>query len=519
MSMGISTPISSSGSLGLTADEIAMIAEMRERWSGHLKGNVRRQLTYDQKDLFKDLKISTPPQLANLEAVLGWGAKTVDVLSDRITFERFVVPGVDSNPFGLDDIVVDNDFQVEFSQAVTSALTHSCAFVSLSQGFDGEPESLWLTRSATQATGLWDRRKRGLKAAMTVEQFTDGRAERVFVYFPDKSVDIEILPNGRSRATILPNLTGRIPAEAVRFKPDLRRPFGRSRITPAVEYFIAGGVRSMVRSEIGAEFFAAPQRYGIGLDEEAFDMNKWNAVMGRFLAVSRDEEGELPQVGQFPQHSMQPHTDHLRMWAAQLSGESSIPMNELGFVSDNPSSDPAIQSQRDPLRLIADRAVSGFQSALRGLAVTSVMVRDGLREVPDDLRRVTAWFTPTFRSSDSAAADAALKQAQVVPWIAESPVFLERLNYSAQEIERLLADKRRASVSQLVERLGRGDPDQPASQPADELGQAQVLKVKADAVGVLRRAGVDANDAAERAGLPGLKFIPGQPITIKQADE
>ncbi|GAA1323098.1 hypothetical protein GCM10020360_28160 [Nonlabens tegetincola] len=46
-----------------------------------------------------------------------------------------------------------------------------------------------------------------------------------------------------------------------------------------------------------------------------------------------------------------------------------------------------------------------------------------------------------------------------------------------------------------------------------------MLKVKADAVGVLRRAGVDANDAAERAGLPGLKFIPGQPITIKQADE
>jgi len=46
-----------------------------------------------------------------------------------------------------------------------------------------------------------------------------------------------------------------------------------------------------------------------------------------------------------------------------------------------------------------------------------------------------------------------------------------------------------------------------------------VLKAKADALGVLRRAGVDATDAARLAGLENVKFIPGQPITIKQADE
>ncbi|WP_161937465.1 hypothetical protein [Leucobacter sp. G161] len=45
------------------------------------------------------------------------------------------------------------------------------------------------------------------------------------------------------------------------------------------------------------------------------------------------------------------------------------------------------------------------------------------------------------------------------------------------------------------------------------------MKAQADALGVLRRAGVDADDAARRSGLEGLKFIPGQPITIKQASE
>lgn len=60
---------------------------------------------------------------------------------------------------------------------------------------------------------------------------------------------------------------------------------------------------------------------------------------------------------------------------------------------------------------------------------------------------------------------------------------------------------------------------QPASQPASDLETAQIVKAQADALGVLRRAGVDAEDAATRSGLAGVKFIPGQPITIKQADD
>jgi hypothetical protein len=47
------------------------------------------------------------------------------------------------------------------------------------------------------------------------------------------------------------------------------------------------------------------------------------------------------------------------------------------------------------------------------------------------------------------------------------------------------------------------------------IDDAKVLQSKAEALGILRRAGVDANDAARLAGLSNVKFIPGQPITIK----
>lgn len=434
--MNVVVPIYGANSLGLSDSETADIKAMIDQWSALRFKNRVRQRYYDQKNLFRDFGISTPPQLAGLDATIGWAAKAVDVLADRIRFDRFVSRDGDDNPFGLNDLVDENDFRVLFSQAVTSALTHSCAFVVAGN----EPGRVaWAVKSAEQATGLWDHSRHRLGAGLTVAS-----DDSLIAYFPDKTVELD-RRNGRWVASVTPHSLGRVPMEAVRFKPDLRRPFGRSRITRAVRYFTDGGVRTLVRSEVGAEFFAAPQRYGIGVSEEAFDLNKWNAVTGRFLTMTRDDEGELPQVGQFSQHSMQPHTDQLRQWAAQLAGETSIPINELGFVSDNPSSDAALQSQRDPLRLTADKAVTVFQSALRGLAVTSAALRG-----VDDVSGVSARFAPTFRVSDASAADAAVKQASVAPWVAESRVFWEKQNYTDQEIDQIMADRRRSAVSALV---------------------------------------------------------------------
>lgn len=463
--MTVVAGISSAVSGTLDRSDEALIEEMLLQWGDKLRGNQERQAYYDQKMLLKDLRISTPPQLRNLESVLGWPAKAVDVLADRIQFEKWITPGAeDEDPLGLDAISVDNDFHTELSQAVVSMLTASCAFVTVSQGMDGEPDTLWLARSAEQATGLWDKRRRQLRAGLTVSTGSNGLPERFFAYLPDKTV--ELVPSARGiRATSMVNPTGRALMEPLRNKPDLRRPFGHSRITPTVLNLTDRAVRTTVRSEIGAEFFTAPQRYGLGIDE--LDMDKWSAVMGRLLTVGRDEEGELPQVGQFPQISMVPHQEQLRMWASLIAGETGVPMDELGFPSDNPASDSAIQSQRDPLRLNADKVIRSLQGSLRRLAMTTVMLRDGLTEPTEEMKQIMPWFAPTFRLSDSAAGDVAIKYAQAVPWLAESPVLLEKMNLSQQQIERALADKRKAQGGSLVERVlaGRGE-EQPVTDDA-----------------------------------------------------
>lgn len=450
----------------LNGERVGLVTELMSTYAKKLPGNKKKLLYYEQKNLFQDFRISTPPQLQGIESTLGWASKPVDVLAERIRAEKFVSPDGDENPFGLNDIAADNDFASEFSQGTTSALISSLVFATVSAGLDGEPEQLWSFHPAEDAAGIWDRRRRGLIAGLLVLDREDGSPSRLALYFPGEVVEAT-LSGGRWRLSApVRTPAGRMLMERVAFKPTLRRPMGQSRITRTVRYLSDAAVRTMVRSEVGGEFFAAPQRYGLGIDGE--DLDRWKAVTGRLWTITRDEEGELPQLGQFPQHSMQPHTDHMRMWANLLSGESSIPVSELGFVSDNPSSDSAIQSQRDPMRLAADSFIRDAQAPIRSLATTSVMVRDGLSEPPEGMRHVTMKFAPTVHSTDAAAADAVLKQIQALPWMADSAVVIEKLGYSKEDVERLMSDKRRGQAGSTLDRVLAGAPQAPEAVTPDD---------------------------------------------------
>lgn len=49
--------------------------------------------------------------------------------------------------------------------------------------------------------------------------------------------------------------------------------------------------------------------------------------------------------------------------------------------------------------------------------------------------------------------------------------------------------------------------------------EAKALKAKADAMGVLIRAGVKNSNAAHLVGLSGVEFLDGRPVTLKFNDE
>ena len=447
----------------LDGADMDLLRSLLDQWAAKVRRNQVRMTYYDGKNRLRDLGISIPPQLKAVETVVGWPAKAVDALAHRIVFDGFVLPGDQEDPYGLSAAFQENEMQMELPQAITSALIHAVAFVSVTHGDveAGQPEVLVQARSGMYGTGIWDRSTRSLRAALSVAAVSDaGVPTEMVMYLPDRVGHIVRTFGGRWSAVWRRNPTGRVLVEPLVYRPDLDRPFGRSRVSRPVMSITDEAVRTVLRTEVSAEFYTAPQRYALGLEEEAFgeDGPGWVSVLGRMFTVGRDEEGQVPTVGQFPQQSMQPHNDHLRMIASRFSGETSIPLGSLGVVQDNPSSAEAIYAAKEDLVIEAQDAGTAFGARLKRIGQNVVMLRDGLAEVPSELRRLEAnWQNPATPSVVSAA-DAVVKQVAAVPWLAESPLTLKRLGYTQPEIVQLLADKRRAEQAVLMREMtaGRG---------------------------------------------------------------
>ena len=126
---------------------------------------------YEMKNRVKDFQISTPPELRNVQSVLGWCGKAVDNLADRIVFREFT-----NDNFDIGEIFLMNNPDTFFDSAVLSALISSCCFVYISVDKTGFPKLQVI--DGANATGIIDDSLEPInkwKAAMSsLLEFTKG---------------------------------------------------------------------------------------------------------------------------------------------------------------------------------------------------------------------------------------------------------------------------------------------------------------------------------------------------------
>lgn len=457
---------------GLTEREQDLLAELFMELQLRTPRNWLRSRYYDAKQTVRHLGIAVPPQLESVETVIGWPQKAVDDLEQRINLEGFVIPGSSWSDFGIDQIWDENRIPLESSQAHTSALKYAVTFLAVLAGdvSAGEPEVLIRPLSATSSTALWDSNRRRVSSALTITG-SDGGQTTEFILFTDEAV----VTCSRSSGSVwrvsqrTPHRLGRAPIAVLPFKPSLENPFGKSRISRAVMSITDRAIRTLLRMEVSAEFYSSPQRYLLGADEQAFvgpngePRTGWEVMLGKMLAIGLNEEDEKPEVGQFPQMTMQPHVEMVRSEAALFSGETGIPVNSLGIIHDNPASEAAMQTAYLPLVKTAERAAEdgpfgvGWVDAMK----MAVQVREGSPTPDPGLAMMRAKFRNPATSTRTEAANATLQFVQAFPWAAESEVTLEMFGVDRTDIERLLADKRRSSVSALVDQLRSAGSVQP----------------------------------------------------------
>jgi len=424
--------------------------------------NRTRSTYYNHKYTLRDFGISLPPQMRSIESVLGWPAKAVDVLAKRLRPDGFVLPGGSADDLGVRELWHDNRLELEAPQANTSALLHACAFATITLGDPeaGEPRVFIAVRSAETATGLWNRRLRRLDAALSVVDADEsGRPTEMVMYLPGRTAVLSKRSDGTWQAQVRPHPLGRVLVEPLVYQPRLDRPFGSSRLSRPVMTLADAGLRTLVRSEVTAEFFSAPQRYAMGADESAFvgtdgkPRGQWASIIGRVWAIGRDEEGNVPTVGQFPQTSMQPHVDQLRMLATLFAGETSLPLSSLGIVQDNPASAEAIHAIKEELITEAEWAADTLGAGWRRTILTALQLRDGLTEIPRGWQRLEMRWRDPSTPSKASVADAVTKQVAQNILLPDSAVTYEQLGYDETTVARLLAEQQRRQAQARLEML------------------------------------------------------------------
>ncbi|CEL91290.1 putative phage portal protein [Streptococcus sanguinis] len=217
---------------------------------------------------------------------------------------------------------------------------------------------------------------------------------------------------------MIPNPAGTPLLVPIIHRPDAVRPFGRSRITRACMSYQRYAKRTLERADVTAEFYSFPQKYVLGLSQDAEPMDTWKATVSSMLQFTKDDDGEKPTVGQFTTSNMSPFTEQLRLAAAGFAGEMGLTLADLGFVSDNPSSAEAIRASHENLRLAGRKAQRSLGSGLLNVAYVAACLRDEWKYLRSQFVNTIAKWEPLFEADASTLtmiSDGAIKLNQAIP--------------------------------------------------------------------------------------------------------
>lgn len=372
-----------------------------------------RYIFYEQKQRALDFGISTPEGFEYFNSVNGWCSKAVDALADRLQFDGF-----DNDNFNMMDIYSANNPDVIFDSAVLSSMIASCSFIYVAPGEkDGDLPRMQVIDGGN-ATGIIDDLTGMLTEGYAVLQRDDNKDAIQEAYFTKEATVIRT-KTAKGWEKISKKNTAPYPLLVpIIYRPDAKRPFGHSRISRACMDICKEVMRTVKLSEISAQFYSYPQKYALGISEEATKMEKWKATMSSMLTFTKDEDGDKPVLGQFAQQSMAPYLDQIRSEASRFAGETGLTIDDLGFPSDNPSSSEAIKAAHENLRLTARKAQRCLGTGFLNAGYLAVCLRDNRQYTRAQVNQTKPTWLPIFEpdaSTISVIGDGIGKINQAIP--------------------------------------------------------------------------------------------------------
>jgi hypothetical protein len=405
---------------------------------------------YDADNDIQDYGIATPAKLVHIRPGIGWASRAVNTLSDRVVFEGFA-----KDTFGINDYLDTINGLSVINNTKHDTYIGGCAFVAVSD----DPRTgnkILVPFTASEATGVVDQTTGLLKYGLAVTRWGEpkpkGRVKGArfapvdyMLFAPDFTAVFE----DRELAELIANPTGRTLLHPLTRRSSANRPLGKSRISNTVRRIINEVGRLKRREEIAEEFYSLPQRYINGLAEGAKKDAALDSAIGKVWAITKDEDGDKPDIGQLAQMSIDQFETAKKDKARDFCAETGLTLRNLGYETANPSTPESLAAMSDDLLLEATNSQQEMGKQIKEICITLRLAIDENNVVPDGLRQIVPAWKPIFQIDLGAAGDAIFKLFEVMPELQGSIAGYRFLGLSIKEAEELQA-KRAASTAGSV---------------------------------------------------------------------
>jgi hypothetical protein len=444
------------------------VADLFDTWAQVRGRNGLLRSYYVEHNAVKTLGISTPPSFERVQCVTGWCRKAVHAHAMRSVFEGYVFAGHEDA--SLSRVARQNDLPSLYQQAVASSLVYGVSFLSVMAGTGNQPAAKVRLFSANQAVAIWDKDAGRIACGLVLADVDrNGNPRKYVLHEPNAVVTFERFGTEWTSAEE-PNPYGAPLMVPLVNDPDPDRPFGHSMLTPELLGIVDKAMRDVLRMELGAEFFTFPQRYVLGATEGLFSVPsededaeetgedaeaivspqaKWDAYVGAIWAITRDENGDLPQVGQFTPSSAENFTAMFENDAQRFSGATNVPLAQLGVLSNNYTSSDALGAANDPLILEVETMNRRNAAAMEEVARMMMCAKDGCKpsELGERADTVQAYMRDPSKSTFAASADAWVKIGGADNSLVGTDVWYEGVGFSQATIDRIEANKGKADAT------------------------------------------------------------------------
>ena len=362
---------------------------------------------------------------------VGWARRAVDIRANKTKFDCF-----ENDTLKLNELFEKYGVIKAFNKIKKDILICGCGFLALNN-------DRVVPFTAEQATGKFSWDSDNLSKGLAIYQSESrkgvgAQCPDVYVrYLPDETI---IYEKGEI-AERMPNPTGRPMIGLLTHEATTKRPFGQSVIDTAARSAIIDGSRTMRQAMIAGYHYNVKVDAILGVDNET-DIDKVESQTGDILKIGANSNGQIPQIGEFSQHAMQPFNDTLLMAARNFCAATKLSLANLAESDSAPQSTESLEIVNDDLQDAIRDWQDELGEQLKYFAVTLFMHENSITKLDDNMRakirETRPVFLPIYRQDVSKFGDGLTKIAQNAPEIVSARSIWRNIGLTSEEIDRVV---------------------------------------------------------------------------------